>query len=377
MTPTQRLWLGRSVLVLGGSLIGLMIAELTARVMAPSGGEFVLEARIGSVPPDLYQPDPELRTRLRPSISVQHESLEYRTEIRTNALGIRGPEVNPKPPGEIRILTIGDSFTLGIQVAEEETAGSRLASQLSNTWGRTVTAWNAGVDGYGTDQATNLARQLALEVDADILLLRFYMGNDLRDNQLWAHPDQAAPPMELEGGLQTEDWNRMHRSLARWSRLYAHLLAWKTVHDQRSDPRIQEMADELRPYVDGERLVDLLPATQAALQRLDALCTELQIPCAVSWTPPAHVVHPERASATFDIFELDSEQSDPQRMLRTIQSVLPRGMISCDPGTALQRASKTQALYFVFDPHWNPTGHRIAGESDAACIASALDPDTF
>ena len=183
--------------------------------------------------------------------------------------------------------------------------------------------------------------------------------------------------MELEGALESEDWNRMHRSLARWSRLYAHLLAWKTAQDQGSDPRIQEMADELRPYVDEERLIDLLPATQAALQRLNALCTELQTPCVVSWTPPAHVVHPERADATFDIFGLDFEQSDPQRMLRTVQSVLPRGMVSCDPGIALQSASQRETLYFVFDPHWNTTGHRIAGESDAACIASAIDPDTF
>ena len=377
MTPRGRQWLGRFALILGGTSIGLLLAEVAVRVMAPGGGEFVLEAGIGTIPADLYQPDPELRTRLRPSVQVEHESLEYRSQIRTNSLGIRGPEVPRKSSDEIRILTVGDSFTLGIQVAEDETAGAQLAARLSSAWGREVTTWNAGVDGYGTDQATELARQLAREIDADILLLRFYLGNDLRDNQLWRHPEQSSAPIELEGGPEAEDWNHIHRSLARWSRLYAHVLAWKIARDQRSDPRIQEMADELLPYVNMERLEALLPATQAALQRTAALCAQLEIPCVVSWAPPAHVVHPERAGATFDIFELDAQLSDPARLLQTVQSVLPRDTISCDPGPALQEAAQTDPLYFVFDPHWNPMGHRIAGQADADCLMTALNPDSF
>ena len=126
-------------------------------MLKPGGGEFVLDASIGSIPPDLYQPDPDLKTILKPNVEVEHQSIETHTTIRTNSLGTRGPEPDIREDDEIRILNIGDSFTLGIQVAEDETASHQLATQLSRRWNRTVTAWNAGVDGYGTVQATGLA----------------------------------------------------------------------------------------------------------------------------------------------------------------------------------------------------------------------------
>ena len=371
--------LGRIGLIFGGLTVGILCAECGIRLMEPRGNEFVLEAEIGSIPPDLYQPDPTNRTRLRANVQVEHQALEYRSQIQTNSLGIRGPELYPKEPDEIRILTIGDSFTLGIQVDEEETAGSVLAQSLGERWGRNVTAWNAGVDGYGTRQATELAREIAPQIDADIVFLRFYLGNDLRDNELWEAGALGQPPEipDMEGAPPSESLLRFHRLMSRWSRLYAEVLVWNTTRQMRDDPRILEMADELWPYVDLERLELLLPATQAALQSWAGLCAELSMVCVISWAPPAYAIHTERADSTFDVFGFDATQSDPQRVLNVVNTILPRGVVSCDPSPMLREASENQSLYFVYDPHWNENGHRIAGRSDADCIASSLEADSF
>ena len=56
------------ILAASGTLVGLMLSECGFRMLKPGGGEFVLDASIGSIPPDLYQPDPDLKTILKPNL---------------------------------------------------------------------------------------------------------------------------------------------------------------------------------------------------------------------------------------------------------------------------------------------------------------------
>lgn len=370
-------WKAKMALAACGTTMGLLLSECGFRMLKPGGGEFVLDASIGSIPADLYQPDPDLKTVLKPNVQVVHQSIETHADIRTNSLGVRGPEPSLRREDEIRILNIGDSFTLGIQVAENETASQQLATHLSRDWNRTVTGWNAGVDGYGTQQATELARRLIPDLKPDLIVLRFYLGNDLRDNDRWAARSKEAPPIMAEGGPSSERWNGVHRFMSRWSRLYAHLLAWNAMRRAASDPRLQEMADELTPYVDAQARLRLLPATQAAFQQLSSLCEEVSIPCVISWVPPAHVIHTERADATFDIFGLNADHSDPKAVLDSLQSIVPKNLTSCDPTSALSNGAQNEELYFVFDPHWTAAGHRVAATAEAQCIQSAFNVDRF
>jgi len=52
----------------------------------------------------------------------------YRSSnIQTNSFGLRSPEVPvPKPRGTFRILLLGDSFTFGLRVAEQDVYARRL-----------------------------------------------------------------------------------------------------------------------------------------------------------------------------------------------------------------------------------------------------------
>ena len=69
--------------------------------------------------------------------------------LRINSLGFRGAEVTAKtPPGKVRIVCSGDSFTLGYGVDDDHTWVKCLADQDAR-----IETVNMGQGGYGVDQA--------------------------------------------------------------------------------------------------------------------------------------------------------------------------------------------------------------------------------
>ena len=58
---------------------------------------------------------------------------------------------------------------------------------------------NAGVPGYGTDQARMSMERLVARTQADAVLLTVYAGNDLRDNDRWGRQEALpdTPPAVL------------------------------------------------------------------------------------------------------------------------------------------------------------------------------------
>lgn len=111
----------------------------------------------------LVEDDPGfLVWRLRPNLDVAWNGSTFRT----NALGFRGPEVEPsKPPGTFRVVVLGSSNTLA-QGANDEDGYVRLLER----WlagragpGRRVELVNLAVSGYGPTQRLH---RLMTEVEA-------------------------------------------------------------------------------------------------------------------------------------------------------------------------------------------------------------------
>lgn len=139
-----------------------------------------------SDPEDFYRADPVLGWSFAPGTRDEYVGprpfpIEYRTEVRINSLGLRGPELAPVPPGGLRVLVLGDSWVAGLEVPEERTYSSLLARELSDRLGVPVQVVNAGVRGYGTDQTLLLYRQRLRELDPE-LVIHHTTGNDPEDN---------------------------------------------------------------------------------------------------------------------------------------------------------------------------------------------------
>ena len=101
--------------------------------------------------------------------------ITYRSYVRINSLGLRGPEPAPVPAGGARVLALGDSWTSGHEVEENETFSAVATGLLSSRIGVPVQVINAGVRGYGTDQALLFYRERLRQLHPNVVLY-YYTG---------------------------------------------------------------------------------------------------------------------------------------------------------------------------------------------------------
>jgi lysophospholipase L1-like esterase len=122
----------------------------------------------------------------QPGARYRHKSADVSVRFAINGQGMRADrDVSyAKPPGVLRIVSLGDSFTAGYEVEASETFSSRLADELEGR-GYQVEVLNAGVSGFSNaEEAVYLEREL-FKYDPDLVLVSFF-NNDLVDN-LRAH----------------------------------------------------------------------------------------------------------------------------------------------------------------------------------------------
>ncbi|MBI1883166.1 MAG: SGNH/GDSL hydrolase family protein [Chlamydiae bacterium] len=112
--------------------------------------------------------------------------------IRSNSEGFWDKDfVLEKPSGELRVVFLGDSFTWGYGVQEEERFSSILA--------RKHPEWdilNFGMPGYGTDQAYLVWKMIAARYRPDIVVLTIYK-NDFFDNVSVVNDGRQKPYFEF------------------------------------------------------------------------------------------------------------------------------------------------------------------------------------
>lgn len=119
-------------------------------------------------------------------------------EITSNSEGLRGSrEYAPDPGAGIRrVLCVGDSFTFGARLPDENTMPARLEAELN---GGSAARWevlNLGVEGYGTDQQwLNLSRK-GFRYRPRVVVLGF-MEENLERN-LMSFRDYAKPYFTLK-----------------------------------------------------------------------------------------------------------------------------------------------------------------------------------
>lgn len=117
-----------------------------------------------------------------PGARYRHRSADVDVGFEINAKGLRDPLDFPyeKPPGTLRIVSLGDSFTMGYEVAVEETFSQVMEARLRAA-GYPVEVLNAGVSGYSNAEALLYLERELLRYQPDVVMLSFF-GNDLVDN---------------------------------------------------------------------------------------------------------------------------------------------------------------------------------------------------
>lgn len=112
--------------------------------------------------------------------------------LNSNSLGLRGVQEYKidKNPNTIRIMVIGDSFTFGEEVSDDETYSYYLEQLLPNT-----EIMNLGVHGYGHDQMLLSLKELGHQYNPDFVILGF-IEPDTKRNMV-NFRDYAKPQFKL------------------------------------------------------------------------------------------------------------------------------------------------------------------------------------
>jgi hypothetical protein len=174
-------------LLLGAILVPLLALEVVFRVAGPVvPGNYETGVRMIRHPVYGYYHPPNQELWIR--------SDEFMTHFRSNAAGQRGgPIALEKAPGTFRILVLGDSFVEATQVNEQDRFVNRLEA-LFNTSG-VATRYeviDGSCGGWGTGQQLLYLREQGLAYQPDLVLLAFFVGNDVGDNSLELQLDGKA-----------------------------------------------------------------------------------------------------------------------------------------------------------------------------------------
>ncbi|ODT76212.1 hypothetical protein ABS71_03645 [bacterium SCN 62-11] len=317
-----------------GLLLGLLLAELILRLFFPRvhSAQEMLDNR-----PAMFLASDHLPFELAPRFVGRLRGPEFRTEIRLNSQGYRGPECVPGS-----ILCIGDSFTFGHGVEEGQTWVRLLGSRL----GRPVI--NAGYHGalYPDGYLVYLTRE-GLRLKPSEVVVALFVGNDLDDATLPPRTQDGWTRVDAEGlPLATTDPS---------SEVYEGRLirrgAWLPKVPLLRHSRLLNLFWGERRRLRGRAIYETpwTPRVEEKMRVLRELLAAMQRRCRAAGVPLRVVLIPQLAQVG------RTDLGYPQQRLGQILRDL--GIPFLDLLGRMQTGD-----YYAGDQHWNAAGHaRAAG----------------
>lgn len=320
--------------------------------------------------------------------------------IENNREGFRDRE-HPleKPTGTFRVAVIGDSMSEALAVAREKTYWSVLERELAACRGNAVDVMNFSVSGYGTAQQLLTLRHNVLKYAPDIVLLAFFSGNDVWNNEpaLDGHEDRVYFILK-DGRLALDDGNTRSgrfRTKMIWrgalntainaSRLFQLLREfytrmWDVFRGDKGrtdivfDPASRDYAIFKEPSTpEWQRAWATTEALLLAMRdETKASGADFQI---VNLTAPVQVYPDTALRRDFaEALGVDDLAYPDQRIAEFAQRA---GIPEIGLAAPLRRYADSNNAYLhgfsntrLGTGHWNETGHRLAGERIAKAICS-------
>jgi len=217
-------------------LVVLVLGELTCRAFGIGG---VILYRRG-----LYEasPDPELGYGLTPG----HRGTSYGTPVQINEFGFRSPPfAKERSPGTYRVICVGDSFTFGMGVRQEESWPAQLEARLSPPPGyHRIEVVNAGVPGYNLRQYGRQIELALLEYEPNLILMGL-VENDLEPSFYVEDGYLCVPRKKTTISFPGKRWLQTHSHL--YQAVNMRYQGWMAAWLQHRNP------DEARSILFGDR----------------------------------------------------------------------------------------------------------------------------
>jgi hypothetical protein len=160
------------LIVILSLIVGFSLVELAVRILCPQEVgpiRFAFNLELGEIPVS-YQK------------GIRHLPGVYTFAYNNNSLGMRGSrDYQEKKETEYRILMMGDSFTYGFGVNDDQTFSHQVEKDLRANR-LSIEVINTGNPGKGTDYALKLFETIGRTFHPDLTILCFF-SNDFQDNE--------------------------------------------------------------------------------------------------------------------------------------------------------------------------------------------------
>jgi hypothetical protein len=268
-----------------------------------------------------------------------------------NRLGHRGPNYRPQPAlGKKRVLVLGDSFTEGSHVGEDELFTNIIANNYSN-----LEVMNAGIGGWSTVQEYLYLRDAGLKLHPDLVLLMFF-ENDLVENCLSFYPSIGPRPYALMQNGQLEinekpspdEWRKYALPLPFALQLNQYSLAYNffnfRVYQRIRAPYLRQLEYEDVKKTDSYPTMEI---EKMILRKMHKPLKEKGILFAIGLIPTKLDVQKGLSEIHAPLISFCNEENIP-----CLSLVNPLKL----------EYVKGNKPYFEIDIHWNRVGHRVAAE---------------
>jgi lysophospholipase L1-like esterase len=317
----------------------------------------------------LFVPDAAIGYRLRPGARVRFSTAEFDTRIDINEQGVREDEpIGPKPPNERRIVVLGDSLVLAVQVARQQTF-CRLLEQRLNRDGGAIRyrVINAGVQGYGPVEELLFFRHVARAFQPDLVIAAVFVGNDAEE-ALGSAPRLRERPITER--ISESTVARLRRLVRRSMVLQILRLRVVAATSRFSgggappEPPLQSYAERPAPRIaEGLRIArECIAGIAADAAAAGARTMVMLMPARfqVNDEDYGHLRKAVEAAGGRLVRDAATERFDA--------ALAPLGIPRFDPLPALRDAQPAGDVFFLQTVHLTPRGHEVVAEALEAFI---------
>jgi hypothetical protein len=366
-----------------GRLLALALGLVFALVLIELAGRFLL----GFDPLPGWAQDFNNRAgyELRPHETYIYASKngEFENRVQANSRGLHDVEHTlDKPDGVFRILILSDSYGQAREVPIAMNFARQLETLLNQAApdDTTFEVINAGYFGLGTTQEYLYYTVEGKRYDPNLVLLGFYVGNDVVDNhaplvRAWNQMDTVGFPYFTTHGTLHQPGMAVERRALSWFRQNSYLA--HTINDVLAGTNRSDRVEVGDPNKTTEQALrvpmgiylppddtwkDAWSVTEHALVKLQTAVEQNGARLGVFIIPDRRQVYDDDWTATLArLPDLPVSGLDRERPTKTIESLLQAHNISELNLLEPFRAAEDR-LYFMIDGHFNPAGHTLTAQ---------------
>ncbi len=307
-------------------------------------------------------------TRTSWSANIQIvEGPEYRYYVHTNSVGLRDSREFSRESPSLRVLFLGDSFTFGTGVSNEDTISYKTEAILNQDTARSWTVINAGQPATGTRAEERQFKRVLDLINVNAVVLFYFVDND---------PDETQREYERENTSQLYSHDaprsvRLKAILSRHSALYRLLvLRLSTVGTLRAFP--YTLFDQCDP-AKKETFSYMDSLMRASIRGIEKLAQERNLVFLVVLIPRSEQLSAaafERFKQNYNVSKYPYDRLLPQK--RVVERVFrPEGIIPLDLINLFDGADPDK-YYYRDDGHFNANATSLVAAQMAHYIRSAL-----